>query len=152
MIGTTRTYKRDGRAPIPKNEVTSRVMSSIRGKNTKPEIILRKGLWFNGLKGYRLHWTKVPGKPDICYPTKKLAIFVHGCYWHRCPHCQPHSPKSHSEYWENKFLKNVERDFRHQIELKNLGWQYIVIWECEMKKDIDTQIQTVKKALRESAY
>lgn len=75
-------YIRDGRAPIPEKELTSRIMSAIKAKNTKPEIMLRKALWFEGYSGYRLHWKKVAGRPDICYPRKKVAIFVNGCFWH----------------------------------------------------------------------
>ncbi|MBT6568273.1 MAG: hypothetical protein HON19_05160 [Flavobacteriales bacterium] len=78
-------YTRDGRAPIPDKEITSRLMSSIKDKNTKPELAIRKAMWNNGVKGYRLHWKKVPGKPDIAFPSKKVAIFVNRCYWHRCP-------------------------------------------------------------------
>ena len=91
------TYIRDGRAPIPKRELTSKVMSSIRAKNTKPEIVLRKALWGQGLVGYRLHKKNIPGRPDIVYSKNKLAVFVNGCYWHRCPYCKPAAPKSHKK-------------------------------------------------------
>lgn len=78
-------YVRDKRSPVPKSEATSRVMSSNRGRDTAPELALRRALWAAGRRGYRLHYKQVPGRPDIAYPTKKIAIFVHGCYWHRCP-------------------------------------------------------------------
>ena len=105
-----RKYVRDGRAPIPKSEVTSRVMSSNKAKDTKPEMILRKKLWSSGLRGYRLHLKEVPGRPDIAFPKRKLAIFVHGCFWHRCPHCNLPLPKSNREFWKNKFQRNIQRD------------------------------------------
>lgn len=76
----TKEYIRDGRAPIPEKEATSHIMSSIKDRNTKPELILRKALWYNGVKGYRKHWKKVPGRPDIAFPGKKLAVFVNGCF------------------------------------------------------------------------
>lgn len=91
-------YLRDGRAPIPDSEITSRVMSSNKGKNTKPEILMRDALRQIGIPGYRLHWKKAPGRPDIAYPGKKIAIFVHGCYWHRCPHCDLPLPKTNTEF------------------------------------------------------
>ncbi len=138
-----RTYLRDGRAPIPKDEKTSRIMSSIRAKNTKPEIALRKALWKNGLSGYRLHWEKVPGKPDIAYPKKKLAIFVNGCYWHRCPHCHPSFPKTHIRFWKNKFNNNQERDARKTKELQYLGWRVITLWECEVRTSLQDCITRI---------
>ena len=133
---TEKEYIRDGRAPIPVKETTSRVMSANKAKNTKPEIMLRKALFHNGLRGYRLHWKKAPGRPDIAYPGKKIAIFVNGCYWHRCPHCKPSFPKSNVEFWMNKFEKNKERDKRKKAELEEAGWKYFVFWECEIKENV----------------
>ena len=137
-------YIRDGRAPIPKKEVTSKVMSSIRAKNTKPELMLRKALWAAGIRGYRLHWKKAPGRPDICFPGRKIAIFVHGCFWHRCPHCQPSLPKSHSKFWKEKFKKNVERDERKETLLKEANWKVFTVWECQLK-DSRTTSKLVNK-------
>jgi len=73
-------YIRDGRLPIPNNESTSEIMSAIKDRNTKPELALRKELWLSGIRGYRLHCKKLPGKPDIAFPRKKLAVFVNGCF------------------------------------------------------------------------
>jgi DNA mismatch endonuclease, patch repair protein len=140
-------YVRDGRAPIPKKEKTSEIMSAIKGKNTKPEIMLRKSLFENNIRGYRIHWKKAPGNPDICFPGRKIAIFVHGCFWHRCPHCNLHIPKSHSEYWTNKFNKNIERDIRHQNELKQLGWRFLIFWECQIKKNLSDCVCKIKKTI-----
>lgn len=129
-------YKRDKRSPVPKNATASKVMSRIGAKNTKPELHLRKALWEAGMKGYRLHYKKVPGRPDIVFPSQKLAIFVHGCYWHKCPHCNLPSPKHNTAFWNDKFEKNVARDQRKVNELQALGWRTSVVWECEIKKDI----------------
>lgn len=147
MKKENRMYIRDGRAPIPKDERTSRTMSAIKGKNTKPELLLRKSLWHNGIKGYRLHWKKMPGRPDIAFPGKKVAIFVNGCFWHRCPHCDPSMPKSNVEFWQNKFDRNIDRDKRKKEELEGLGWTVLVIWECEIKKDLEHQVDKVRELL-----
>lgn len=129
-----RNYSRDGRAPIPINEKTSQIMSSIKGKDTIPELTLRKLLRESEYGGYRLHWSKAPGRPDISYPGKKIAIFVNGCFWHRCPKCHLPVPKSHSEYWTTKLEKNVQRDKSKQVELLQSGWNVITFWECEIQE------------------
>ena len=139
-------YIRDGRAPIPESEITSKKMSSIRAKNTKPELILRKALFHNGLPGYRLHWQKAPGKPDISYPGKKIAIFVNGCFWHRCPYCNPPFPKSHVDFWYEKFNKNIERDKRKIQDLERLGWNVLVLWECQIIENVDDCVSKIRLA------
>jgi DNA mismatch endonuclease (patch repair protein) len=101
---------------------------------TKPELHLRQLLREAGLPGYRLHWKKAPGSPDIAYPGRKAAIFVNGCFWHRCPHCSPAMPKSHSDFWERKFARNRERDARKIAELEAAGWTSITVWECELEQ------------------
>lgn len=137
-------YVRDDRSPKPLNETVSRYMSSNRSKNTKPEILLRKALWAAGIRGYRLHWKSVPGKPDIAFPGKRIAIFVNGCFWHRCPHCNLSLPKNNSEFWEAKFRRNVERDAQKLAELKHLNWTVLVIWECELKQDLIEQVNRIE--------
>ena len=145
-----RVYIRDGRSPIPKKEITSRVMSSIRGKDTKPELRLRKALFNGGLSGYRLHWKKAPGRPDISYPGAKIAIFVNGCYWHRCPHCKPGFPKTHIRFWKEKFQKNVERDKRKTRELRSQGWKVKVIWECQIRDNLAKYIESIRNLKSET--
>lgn len=142
-------YIRDGRAPIPEKELTSKIMSSVKDKNTRPELALRKELWRNDIKGYRLHWKKVPGRPDIAFPSKKLAIFVNGCFWHRCPYCTPNIPKSNSDFWTTKFIRNVERDENKINQLKAINWKSIVIWECQIKTDIRNCVERINKILME---
>lgn len=143
-----REYIRDGRAPIPEKEMTSRIMSSIRDRNTKPETILRSELWKNGIRGYRLHVKNIPGRPDIAFPRKRLAIFVNGCFWHRCPLCNLSLPKSHTDFWRDKFDKNIERDKRKVDQLKTLGWKVITIWECQINYSAAKQIGTIKTKLK----
>ncbi|MCD4821726.1 MAG: very short patch repair endonuclease [Methanococcoides sp.] len=138
-------YIRDGRAPIPKSDVTSRVMSANVGKNTKPELILRKALRDISIPGYRLHWKKAVGHPDIAYPGKKIAIFVNGCYWHRCPFCDLPLPKSNIEFWTNKFKKNIERDAEKKRKLEEDGWKVLVFWECQIKENVQNCAKKVKE-------
>jgi len=137
-------FLRDGRAPIPEKETTSIVMSSNKGKNTKPEQALRKALWYAGIKGYRLNWKKAPGRPDIAFPGKKIAIFVNGCFWHRCERCYTSLPKTNTNFWLNKFSKNKDRDERKNQELISLGWTVITIWECDIKNRLSTTVEMVK--------
>jgi DNA mismatch endonuclease (patch repair protein) len=136
-------YSRDKRSPIPKSAMTSKVMSAIKAKHTVPEVIFRKALRAHGLTGYRLHW-KVEGRPDIAFPGKKVAIFIHGCYWHRCQVCNLPDPKSNSLFWQNKFGKNVERDERKRLALEKSGWRVLIFWECQIKKDVIPLIEQVR--------
>ena len=122
-----KVYSRDKRSPKPKSESVSRVMSANKAKNSKPEVLLRKALWQEGIKGYRIHNKRLIGRPDISFPKKKIAIFVNGCSWHRCPYCNYTLPKHNTEFWENKFGKNVERDKKKSNELENLGWKVITV-------------------------
>ncbi len=110
-------------------------MSAVRGKNTKPELLVRRLLRMEGLIGYRLHPKAVPGRPDIAFQRRKIAIFVHGCFWHRCPKCTKRFPKSNRSYWMPKLRANVERDARKEKELRKAGWKVLVIWEHELKKE-----------------
>jgi DNA mismatch endonuclease (patch repair protein) len=123
-------------------------MSAIRAKNTKPEILLRKVLYKLGLIGYRLHWQEAPGRPDICYVSKKIAIFVHGCYWHRCPRCKLKLPKDHSAFWRTKFLKNVERDKEKVKVLKDNGWKTLILWECQVDNEMRTCIKKIMRLFK----
>lgn len=132
------------RPPKATSAAVSKAMKGNKRQDTKPELLVRKRLWEAGLRGYRLQW-KVAGRPDIAWPGKKVAIFVNGCFWHRCPHCDLPIPKSNVEYWVVKFDANVERDHRKVAELEEAGWKVHIIWECQLKKDkID---QTFEKLL-----
>lgn len=135
--------------PPPSSPATTKVMRANRAKNSKPERTLRAALRTQGLSGYRLHWDRVPGRPDIAFPGRRLAIFVHGCFWHQCPLCRPRFPTSHAEFWAQKFAANRQRDKRKASELQAIGWQVIEIWECETVKRIDLVVDRVRVALEE---
>jgi|TARA_Y100000994_G_scaffold14275_1_gene11074 DNA mismatch endonuclease (patch repair protein) len=141
-----KAYLRDNRSPVPLNENVSRVMSRNKARNTKPELNLRRSLYADGVRGYRLNWKKAPGTPDIAFPGKKIAIFINGCYWHRCPHCELPLPKTNKEFWEEKFDKNIKRDIKKEKELLDLGWIVLVFWECKIKtnmKDCTNKIKAI---------
>ena len=143
-------YVRDSRSPVPSSEAISRVMSANKGKDTGPEIALRRALWAAGLRGYRLHWKKAPGRPDIAYPGRKLAIFVHGCYWHRCPHCDLPLPKTNTDFWRAKFDRNQARDERKVEALEADGWEVLTFWECQLKADLEGCVNAVKRSIEGS--
>lgn len=107
-------------------------MSRIRGKDTRPELTLRKVLHALGLR-YRLHGAGLPGKPDLVFPRYRSVVFVHGCFWHRHVGCSiATTPKSNTTFWEQKFEKNTDRDRRVTLELEKAGWKVLVAWECEL--------------------
>ncbi len=108
-------------------------MSLVRSKNTKPELAVRKLVFSMGYR-YRLHGAGLPGKPDLVFRTRKKAIFVHGCFWHRHEGCKKATtPSSRVEYWLPKFAKTVKRDREHLETLSEMSWKTLVIWECELK-------------------
>ena len=128
------------------SEQRSRNMSAIKSKNTKPEIKVRKVLHSMGYR-FRLHSKDLPGSPDIVLPKYKTIIFVHGCFWHRHENCKYAStPKTRKEFWENKFRANVKRDLEIQEKIKNIGWKYVVIWECEAR-NIESIEEKIKRFL-----
>jgi DNA mismatch endonuclease, patch repair protein len=114
-------------------EKRSNIMRLVRSKDTKPEMRVRSLLHCLGFR-FRLHRKDLPGNPDIVLPKHSSVIFVHGCFWHRHIGCQEASmPATRQYYWIPKFERTVERDKRNQEELKTLGWNVIVLWECELK-------------------
>lgn len=121
-----------------------KTMQGNRSKNTKPELLVRKVLWETGLRGYRLHRKDVPGKPDIVFYGRKIAIFINGCFWHRCPHCNPSMPKSNIDFWENKFKNNVARDTRNQQKLNEMGWKIFILWECQLSTKLYELVRLLK--------
>ncbi|WP_027612625.1 very short patch repair endonuclease [Pseudomonas sp. URIL14HWK12:I6] len=130
-------------ADIVSPEHRSRIMSKIRGKNTKPEMVVRSLCHQMGLR-FRLHRRDLPGTPDLVFPKYRLCMFVHGCFWHRHPECKyAYMPKSRVDFWHTKFTKNVERDLNAQQALINLGWRVVTIWECHTKNRylLRTEIQ-----------
>ncbi|WP_285827655.1 very short patch repair endonuclease [Bacteroides acidifaciens] len=118
---------------IKTKEERSRNMAAIKGKDTKPEMIVRKYLFSRGLR-FRVQVRKLPGNPDIVLPKYKTVIFVNGCFWHGHEGCRYFRlPKSNIEFWEEKIERNVARDVRNEAELKALGWRVVRVWECEIK-------------------
>jgi DNA mismatch endonuclease (patch repair protein) len=108
-------------------------MSQIKAKNTKPEMIVRRILYSMGYR-YRLHAPELPGKPDIVFRSRKKAIFVHGCFWHRHPDCsKATTPKTRHEFWQEKFKQNVRRDRAVLKQLSDMDWSCLVVWECETR-------------------
>ena len=108
-------------------------MSSIKSKNTKPELIIRKLLFSKGYR-YKIHDKKLPGKPDIVMPRRKVVVNVHGCYWHYHGCSRSNIPKTQTGYWVDKLENNKRRDFQNKRKLKKLGWRVIEVWECTLKK------------------
>ena len=134
----------------PLTEGVRKCMKSNKSKGTSPELIVRKALREAGYPGYRLNWKKAPGKPDICYPRKKIAVFINGCFWHRCPKCNLPMPKHNAEYWWPKLERNVERDAKNVSDLKSDGWNVFIIWTCELKKDPGGTVSRILTLLKES--
>lgn len=121
---------------IVDRETRSRMMSGIRAKNTKPELLVRKYLHGRGLR-FRLHAKNLPGKPDLAFPKYKAVVFVHGCFWHRHSGCKyATTPSSREHFWTNKLSENVARDAYQIAALGGLGWRVFVVWECELREGL----------------
>lgn len=113
-------------------EVRSRMMSGIRGRDTRPELVVRRALHARGLR-FRLHGTDLPGHPDLVFPRFRAVVFVHGCFWHQHPGCRfAYRPKTRVEFWSSKLDSNVLRDERRTRELTEAGWRVFVVWECQV--------------------
>jgi len=125
-------------------------MSQIRSKDTRPELVLRKALWHAGYR-YRLHYKKLPGKPDLVFINMKKAIFINGCFWHK-HNCKYFKwPKSNTEYWTRKITNNATRDQNNYHSLNKLGWSFLIIWECELKRK-DCLSKVLDKAITFLSY
>lgn len=123
-------------------------MSRIKGKDTKIEVEVRKYLFSKGYR-FRKNDKRYPGKPDIVLPKYHVAIFVHGCFWHRHEGCKDATtPKTRTEFWLEKFDKNVKNDQIKQEKLKEMGWRVIVIWECELKRDFKEIMDWMEQELK----
>lgn len=118
-------------ADIVDRATRSRMMSGIRGKDTKPERLIRSYLYRAGLR-FRLHSRTIAGRPDIVLPGRRVAVFVHGCFWHRHAGCsKAYLPKSNIAFWHAKFEENVRRDRRTTRALRRAGWRVLTVWECQ---------------------
>ncbi len=113
-------------------------MSRIKGSNTKIEVLVRSYLFGQGFR-FRKNDKRLPGKPDVVLPKYKTVIFVNGCFWHMHSSCREgHIPKTNTGFWKEKLERNVRNDEKHYCQLEELGWQVIVLWECELEKDFET--------------
>lgn len=130
-------------------EIRSYNMSRIKGKDTKPEEIVRKYLFSRGFR-YRKNVSALPGKPDIVLPKYRICIFVNGCFWHKHEGCKYFVwPKNNAEFWKSKIESNIARDLVNQKKLRDQGWMVITVWECELRKDkreetLETLAGTIK--------
>jgi DNA mismatch endonuclease (patch repair protein) len=114
--------------------VRRRIMAAVKGRDTKPELVVRRLLFAMGYR-YRLHRKDLPGRPDIVFGPRRKAIFVHGCFWHRHQGCsKATSPKTRKEFWNDKFDRNMERDADALRRLSDMGWSSLVVWECETRE------------------
>lgn len=141
------------RSPLTRSEVMSRV----RGRDTKPELRVRRALHAAGLR-YRLQAKELPGRPDIVFRKARLAIFVHGCFWHRHPGCRDaRMPKSRLDFWEAKLAGNAKRDESHRVKLDADGWRVMTLWECETRDEsaleafVEAVIERVTSSKRSSS-
>ncbi len=124
-------------------------MRLVRSTDTKPELLVRRLAYGMGFR-YRLHVRDLPGVPDLVFRSRKKAIFVHGCFWHgHSCRLGDRTPKSHVTYWEQKIARNSERDALNQRKLRDLGWDHLVLWECELKNEI-ALAQRIRSFLDES--
>lgn len=128
-------------------EQRSRLMARVKGTNTGPERRLRSALWRRGLR-YRLG-ARLPGKPDLVFPRARLAVFVDGCFWHRCP-LHATYPKTNRAFWEEKLRSNVERDRRVDERLAAMGWRVLRFWEHEVEADVEDVAKRIAMAVREA--
>lgn len=117
------------KSPMASSPSVSKSMKSNKSSGTKPELVLSK------LLRKKIYKNKLAGSPDFVYCRKKIAVFVHGCFWHRCPICKIPLPKTHRAFWKSKFERNVQRDKLVKRKLRSIGWKHIVVWEHEVRKD-----------------
>lgn len=124
-------------------EKRSEIMKKVKRENTRPELILRRALHAAGLR-YRLHRSDLPGTPDIVIVRHRIAIFVHGCYWHRHAGCKKATtPKSRQEWWEKKFINNVNRDTKNCNQLNEIGWRVVVAWQCQIENSLSSVVSVI---------
>lgn len=133
-------------ADIVNKETRSRMMSGIRSKDTRPELLLRHALHARGFR-YRLHPKTVSGRPDLILPKHGAAVFVHGCFWHRHEGCRfASTPATRPEFWAAKFAANIRRDRRVLATLSEEGWRIATVWECALKKEANVRLAVEKLA------
>lgn len=127
-------------------EQRKRIMASVKRRDTAPELELRRALYANGLRGWRCDYRKAPGRPDIAWPRRKVAIFVDGAFWHGHP--SRHKPGRSGRYWDEKIAGNVARDNRVTQALEEAGWVVLRIWDFEIRKDLESVVKKIETILR----
>jgi DNA mismatch endonuclease (patch repair protein) len=120
-------------------------MAAVRGKNTSPEVALRRALFAAGVRGWRCHYRRAPGKPDLAWPGRRVAVFVDGAFWHGHP--SRHKPGRSGAYWDEKIEANVARDRRVDATLRKDGWTVVRVWDFEIRKDLPNVVERVASAL-----
>lgn len=125
-------------------------MSAVKGKNTKPEMVVRKYLWCKGFR-YRVNDSRLPGHPDIVLRKYRTCIFVNGCFWHGHEGCRYYTiPKTNTDFWVKKITRNIERDREKQHQLELMGWHCIIVWECDLKgKNREKTLESLTHALHD---
>lgn len=126
-------------------------MSRIKGRDTEPEMTVRRFLHASGLR-FRLHGKGLPGKPDIVFRQRDTVVFVHGCFWHGCPHCSvgKRQVRSNVDYWSGKVARNKERDVRNQRNLEAAGWNVLTIWACQVRNL--TELERLEALIRSKPH
>lgn len=148
MVGRFRQVCHHAKMHVPTTSQRSRMMASIRGKDTRPELSLRLALFAAGFR-YRLHVRCMPGSPDLVFAKYRAVLFVHGCFWHRHEGCRyTTTPKSNSDFWRLKFDGNVSRDARSVALLREAGWRVGIVWECALKRSVPEAAGAVAQWLR----
>jgi DNA mismatch endonuclease (patch repair protein) len=130
-------------------ETRSRIMRSIRNKDTKPEQVVRRALFAEGYR-YRLHAKQLPGKPDIVFHGRRKVVLIHGCFWHQHPSARckvKGTPASNRGYWTPKLHRNVQRDYENLAALRKLGWKTLIVWECNLRSDPQKAIAKIRTFL-----
>jgi DNA mismatch endonuclease (patch repair protein) len=140
----------DSRSPRASSPAVRRTMQANRAKDTGPERALREALSNAGIRGYRLNWVGAPGRPDLAFPGRKIAVFVHGCFWHHCAKCQQSLPQSNRQFWRAKFAANRARDRRKRTLLEAAGWSVLELRECELRSDQSMAVREVTRVLYRS--
>lgn len=125
-------------------------MAAVRSTNTSPELRLRRALYAAGIRGWRCHYRGVSGKPDLAWPSLRVAVFVDGAFWHGHP--SRHKPGRSGEYWDRKIATNVERDRENDRALRSTGWIVLRVWDFEVARELETVLARVAGALRERAH
>ena len=126
--------------------IRSRTMRAVKGKNTTLETSFRRVLWSAGVRGWRLHSNKLPGRPDLVFSTSRVAVFIDSCFWHGCA-MHLRMPKSNLDYWQRKIARNKERDALNTQELKTLGWCVLRFWEHEIRENVEKCVTEVSRAV-----